>query len=579
MKSLSFLFLAILPLAAQLTPDQREADLTSLANYYAKYYAPANWKIQALGVNPLDLRTGDYIRRARQAPNDLAYFEVVREYVHSFKDGHTQVSFPSTFAADLGIRVDFYDDKPVLEQINRAVYPAARYPQLVLGSEIVSIDGVPASQLIDEFAKLNLLGSNRGSRRYGAILLGVRPQSILPFAPDGPDESDVVFKSAEGELATVRLKWTKSGTPVRTLGRPGTPTLKSARAAGASPENDFFAKIERDQAPDFLKLPGWGGEQGGEIVGYGARTPYYSVANFTQRRGRLSTDFTYSGTYTSEGLRIGLIRIPNFSPTDTTSAILELRSEVAFMRANTDGLVIDCSRNNGGSPALGAELMSMLTTKPYYIPPRQYLPGVRDLNSLTSLLEALDTLLGRSWVYSKWEQVVDQYQRSLASGPRALTGPVSAIIPASENQLFRGPLLDDNPPLSNATGPIGYDKPVIVLMDDFSVSHGEIFPATFQDNKRGPVVGYRSGGLGASVGCNTNTMMFSEIQICNSFSLVMRRNPVTTPEFPTAPYVENIGVIPDVELDYQTRENLLNGGRPFFEAFTKAMVNEIRRTQ
>jgi len=52
---------------------------------------------------------------------------------------------------------------------------------------------------------------------------------------------------------------------------------------------------------------------------------------------------------------------------------------------------------------------------------------------------------------------------------------------------------------------------------------------------------------------------------------------VSTPEFPPTPYIENVGVRPDVELDYMTRENLLSGGAPFVSAFTAAAVDYIRR--
>jgi len=579
--SLSKIILAALvvlaPLAAQLTPDQREADLTALANYYAKYYVPANWKMVAFSSNPLDLRAGDYIRRARQAPNDLAYFEVVREYVASLRDGHSSIGFPSNFAADLGIRVDLYDGKPLIDGVNRARYPLADYPSLVPGTEVISIDGVPATQLIADVAKLNLVGSGRASRRFGAVYLGFRPQSALTFAVDTPDESDVVVETQEGLRETLRLKWTKTGEPVRNFGRTPSPVLKANRAANdqSNPETNFLAKVAVDAVPGHLALPP---RLTTDLFGNGARIPYYALpTGFVTRRGRLSTDFTYSGTYVADGLRIGFIRLPNFSPTDTVAAILELRSEIAFLKANTDGLVIDCSHNNGGSPALGAEFMSMLTVTPYYIAPRQFLPSVRDVVSQASLLEALKTLGAPTWVQDRWGIVGEQLRASLASGPRALTGPVSAIIPASESQLTRGPLEDDNPPLRVNNAPFGYDKPLIVLIDDFSLSHGEIFPGTVQDNERGLLVGVRTGGLGASVGCTTTLMPYSEAQNCNSFSLVMRRKPIRSPDFPEAPYVENIGVFPDVELDFQTRENLLNNGRPFVAGFTQVIVEQIRK--
>ena len=45
--------------------------------------------------------------------------------------------------------------------------------------------------------------------------------------------------------------------------------------------------------------------------------------------------------------------------------------------------------------------------------------------------------------------------------------------------------------------------------------------------------------------------------------------------FPPAPYVENIGVRPDVRVDYMTSDNLYQSGKPFVDAFVTAIVNQI----
>jgi hypothetical protein len=47
---------------------------------------------------------------------------------------------------------------------------------------------------------------------------------------------------------------------------------------------------------------------------------------------------------------------------------------------------------------------------------------------------------------------------------------------------------------------------------------------------------------------------------------------IQTGEFPSAPYIENIGVRPDIPFDYMTRANLMTAGAPFVQAFTQAIV-------
>jgi hypothetical protein len=60
---------------------------------------------------------------------------------------------------------------------------------------------------------------------------------------------------------------------------------------------------------------------------------------------------------------------------------------------------------------------------------------------------------------------------------------------------------------------------------------------------------------------------------------MIRKNPVMTSDFPAAPYVENIGVRPDIQIDYMTKENLLQKGKPFVDAFTQVIVDQIKKSQ
>ncbi len=60
---------------------------------------------------------------------------------------------------------------------------------------------------------------------------------------------------------------------------------------------------------------------------------------------------------------------------------------------------------------------------------------------------------------------------------------------------------------------------------------------------------------------------------------MIRKTPTITMDFPPAPYVENIGVRPDVEIDYMTKDNLLQRGKPFVDAFTAVIVDWIAKNK
>lgn len=96
-----------------------------------------------------------------------------------------------------------------------------------------------------------------------------------------------------------------------------------------------------------------------------------------------------------------------------------------------------------------------------------------------------------------------------------------------------------------------------------------------QDNERGPLVGMRTSGGGGSV--SAWSLSYSEAPFTNTNTLVIRKSSIVTPDLPPAPFVENIGARPDVPLDYMTRDNLVNRGRSFVDAFTQILIAQINK--
>ena len=60
---------------------------------------------------------------------------------------------------------------------------------------------------------------------------------------------------------------------------------------------------------------------------------------------------------------------------------------------------------------------------------------------------------------------------------------------------------------------------------------------------------------------------------------MVRKEPVVTPDLPPAPFIENIGVRPDVEWDYMSKLNLLNSGRDYVDHFTYIMLELIQKSK
>jgi hypothetical protein len=239
--------------------------------------------------------------------------------------------------------------------------------------------------------------------------------------------------------------------------------------------------------------------------------------------------------------------------------------------------VLDITRNSGGLGSLAIALFARLTTQPFSVPPDRILPGTAEVLLYDSIANFASSGSREAWVVQRWRAVADEIHQTYAAGHRGLTGPLATEIELGQSLLLRAPLYEDNFPwLDNARQPIGYDKPVVLLVDDFSASAAEYFAAIFQDNRRGPVVGYRTPGLGGYVGA-VGLLPYSQASLQLTGSQTIRKQNVTVPGLPAAPLIEDLGVVPDIELDHQTRANLLNQGRDFVAGFTRVIVEQIRR--
>jgi hypothetical protein len=280
----------------------------------------------------------------------------------------------------------------------------------------------------------------------------------------------------------------------------------------------------------------------------------------------------------ADGLRIGLIRIAGFgqgTAAAKSALFREVEAEVAFFQTNTDGLILDVTRNTGGT--CSGDTLSRFTRERIKVYQLQYLPTASLIQGYEGLV-ASARAMSEPWVVDTYEFMLNAF-REASAGTRSLTGP----FPICESwELTRGQVfarVDEYPPYRDATGQLaGYSKPMIVLADELSLSQGEHLPAMVQDAKRAPIVGFRTGGLGGTV-IGTAGPAYGEGFIRYTSGLTVRNSVVSLPGLPSAPYIENFGVIPDIVLDSMTRENLMTGFRPFVAGFTAIMVDEIRKAQ
>ena len=189
------------------------------------------------------------------------------------------------------------------------------------------------------------------------------------------------------------------------------------------------------------------------------------------------------------------------------------------------------------------------------------------MQSFQDTLGALIAQRAEPWQIDYFRAVVGDMQRAY-SEHRGRTGP----LPICGISLELEPLRDREGRL------LAYTKPLMLLIDETSASGAEVFAAQIQDARRAVIFGMRTSGLGG-ITASWQMTTYSEATGRITFGLMNRKEAVTTPDYPAAPYIENVGVRPDIVVDYMTKENLLNRGEPFVRRFTEEIVKHVRNSQ
>jgi len=568
------LFLAAAaPAWAQLTLDQKVHDFQNLASLFAKHYAPLEWKKRLLGVDALQITP--WLARIRRSQDDLDFLEICAEYAASLNDAHASFFNGSSFAADSGLFVDIYDGKVLIEAINRLLLPARQFP-FEVGDELVAVDGKPVDQFIREYSRVMKVGHEQATRRLAADLIVFRPQLTIPRAHEIPEASDFDIRRRDGTMETHKITWDKFGYPLERLGPVPSPNPFKVHSPRMRDESEGYLKplmemqnwSVRRRAPGFQRhREAAAGE--GFVLGWGRRAPPFAPPpNLVQRLGRFPSEFHFSGTYTAGGKRLGYLRIPSFAPPNATIAVREMLTEILFFQANTDGLVVDIMRNDGGGCYL-LTAASLLMKERFHVPGQQVRPSLSTINSFQQSVEVAREVRAAPWVITLLENYLSQLVTAYKEN-RGTTGPLPLCSLSFEEE----PARDFN------GGLISYTKPMILLIDEFSSSAAEIFAAVIQDNRRGLLVGSRTMGAGGTTSLSGfDAGVYSETGVSMTFSLLTRRDPVSVPGFPDAPFIENIGVHPDVPLEFMTEENLRNRGLTFVQDFTGVLVDWILRQE
>lgn len=143
--------------------------------------------------------------------------------------------------------------------------------------------------------------------------------------------------------------------------------------------------------------------------------------DFQQRLGK-EGDFFYSGVFPSAGLRIGYLRIPALfafagsTPFPDSAGIAQFASEITYLEANTDGLVIDIMHNPGGSPIYADAIYSYLSPQPYLASQAALRPSLILLAQTMGQLERAKASQADAETIEFYQNMLEQAQAAYAQG-------------------------------------------------------------------------------------------------------------------------------------------------------------------
>jgi hypothetical protein len=540
---------------AQLTKDQKTADFMQLSALFAKNYTAYEWKRDVLNYDLLNVKP--WLDRIAQSKDDLDFYQICAEYVSNLQDGDSQYILPSDFTADLRFSVDIYDGKVLIDGIDRTALPSKTYA-FQIGDEVVSVDGKTAQELIQAYSGYITYSNPVAVRRTAALLIPFREQALMPRAHEIGDTAKVVILRQSGAMETYDIPWVKSGTPL--LGVGPVPSPKAIRANAkprlAGAEGDTadvsFAASARDTT----------GFEGPKATPFPGLFPIFNPPNTAKiRLGLAQGDAIVTATYQAGDVNLGFMRIPSMAL--SAAGQRQFQNEIAFFQQNTDGLVIDIM---GVSSANFCTEQSLLT---YLIPHSFGAIGyqVRATESwvarYASLLQSAIDTRAPQWMIDLYSTYLSYVQQAY-SGKGGKTG----TLPFCTASLSWDPAADSSGKI------LAYTKPITVLIDEMSL--GDVFAAILQDEQRAQLVGNRTSGLGGGAS-QYFAGNFSEGIVLINVDTLTRNRLIATDDFPVTNFIENVGVRPDITLSYQTKDNLLNHGKPFVDAFTAAAVTWVKK--
>lgn len=546
-------------------------DIEAVKYHMSIQYAPKEWKYEHLGwtlEGAADAAKQTIVEQNHQTSKDFQ--QVFNHFMNSTQDYHVHPIFYSTEWAFFPLSARKAGDKYYLHQdfsfslseedlfflvdedaSNVIEECGAALSNIRSGDELIAIDGIPASQLIEKFIDDNL-GGNRTPTGYALAekSLFFKMAKYGHKVPEGSFKLTVRHQGISFPK-TYRLKWIYVPESI----------MNKAYAKGEPGGNLPGALLERYMKKDFtvhyaeellspfkaLRNKGtlsteWEDEDEPEDLREKGALPLLGEVLWESSLENSIFAYLYRN---DKGDKIGYIYLPSFSyAADGADFMMDEIIDILkyFSLEKASALVLDITNNPGGNLFYTYGVLSTLTKTPLAVPINREILIQEDVFRAQLLYKILEchedelhlnelTLSGYPFNQELLDKIKNYCQKIVKSWEegKTFTDPIylfgiDKVMPHPEVQ---------------------FDKPILVLINELDFSCADFFPAVLQDNGRATLFGKRTAGAGGYVRGFQHSSRFGVMGYTLTGSIAFRAdgNPI-----------ENLGVQPDVPYELTVKD-------------------------
>lgn len=525
--------------------ERMKNELETIRGIMETYYTPAEWKYQQFGwLLDEEIEKAKARVDAMTNPDNKQFQRILVDFFNSCKDYHVQVRFNSTEYSTLPFSVKGVNGKYFVTYVdqNSGIL-------LSKGDEIISFDGKPVQDIVDELILFATPSSNKSTDQSMAEqYLTHRFADKGLEVPKGKVNIEVKPIST-GKQKKMALTWDHR--PERIQQR------VNGKSSDQDNDVDILTKAKQSiskLSPDydrFDRLLKAGSKNEGMMGSKKSYIPPLGTLVWSNDEESLFHAYIYRS---KEGKQVGYVRIPTYMMPE--QAPEEFARIIRTFNLRTDAMVIDQINNPGGSVGFCFEILSMLTDRPLVLPKDRRSISHKDAAEALDFIDEFQLILpliAAEGNYREYEfyQYMNQYFQFLVDEWNA-------------GKTITDPFPDFGKETIDSNMKVHYKKPILVVINELDVSCGDLLPAILQDNNRATLFGSRTAGAGG---------MVLKTEFPNRASIKLFSYTGSLAERLDGTYIENLGITPDISYNL-TERDLKGGFLDYRDAINKA-VNEL----